>query len=336
MNQPKVTVVIPIYNVEKYLNRCVESVVSQTYKNLEIILVDDGSSDHCPEMCDQWAEKDCRIKVIHKVNAGLGMARNTGIENATGEYIFFFDSDDYVDLTLVEKCVSDAGSHGSDVVIFGCADAFDNGTVKPISLNVPQLFYDRAEILRYLLPGMFTYAMGFGTSCCMKMFKLDVIQREGLCFYSERELISEDTFFALEFFSKIKRVSILNENLYFYYKRMGSLTSSFRRDRQEKNNIFLEKSLAFIKNQKLPDTLKHHVVARYHMYSIAALKHIAQSELSLEEKQREFDVILCDSVLRNSLDLKVIKVHKLALRIFLLLLKIKAYWACKWLIEMKK
>lgn len=84
-----VSIVLPIYNVEKYLDRCIESVINQTYRNLEILLVDDGSPDDCPQKCEEWAKKDGRIKVIHKANAGLGYARNTGIENASGEYICF-------------------------------------------------------------------------------------------------------------------------------------------------------------------------------------------------------------------------------------------------------
>lgn len=89
MTQNLVSIVIPIYKVEKYLNRCINSIVNQTYSNLEIILVDDGSPDECPKMCDEWAMKDKRIKVIHKDNQGLGMARNTGIDFATGTYIVF-------------------------------------------------------------------------------------------------------------------------------------------------------------------------------------------------------------------------------------------------------
>ena len=85
----KISLIIPVYNVEKYLDRCITSIVNQTYRNLEIILVDDGSPDNCPSMCDRWGEKDSRIKVVHKENAGLGMARNTGIECATGDYICF-------------------------------------------------------------------------------------------------------------------------------------------------------------------------------------------------------------------------------------------------------
>ena len=92
----KISVIIPIYKVEKYLNRCVESVVNQSYQNLEIILVDDGSPDNCPKMCDDWAEKDNRIKVIHKENGGLSDARNAGLKVAMGEYISFVDSDDWI------------------------------------------------------------------------------------------------------------------------------------------------------------------------------------------------------------------------------------------------
>ena len=97
MEEILISVIVPIYNVEAYLNRCVESIVNQTYQKLEIILVDDGSPDNCPRMCDGWASKDNRIKVIHKGNGGLSDARNAGLKIATGEYISFVDSDDWID-----------------------------------------------------------------------------------------------------------------------------------------------------------------------------------------------------------------------------------------------
>ena len=106
----KISIIIPIYNVEQYLNKCIESVVNQSYRNLEIILVDDGSPDGCPSICDEWAKKDNRIKVIHKENGGLSDARNYGIEASTGDYLMFLDSDDYIDknmcynlLTLIDE-----------------------------------------------------------------------------------------------------------------------------------------------------------------------------------------------------------------------------------------
>ena len=122
MEQPLVSVVVPIYNVEAYLDRCIESIVNQTYKNLEIILVDDGSPDRCPQMCDAWALRDERIQVIHKSNEGLGMARNSGIDVATGKYIFFLDSDDYLAEETVYQCVISGQENNAEVILFGCND----------------------------------------------------------------------------------------------------------------------------------------------------------------------------------------------------------------------
>lgn len=103
MKNSLISIVVPIYNVEKYLNKCINSIISQTYRDIEIILVDDGSPDNCPLICDNWKEKDSRIKVIHKKNGGLSDARNAGIENAQGNYICFIDSDDYIDNTYIEE-----------------------------------------------------------------------------------------------------------------------------------------------------------------------------------------------------------------------------------------
>lgn len=99
-NLPLISVVVPIYNVEKYLDRCISSIVNQTYKNLEIILVDDGSPDNCPQMCDEWANKDNRVKVLHIENGGAGNARNVGFEYSSGEWVAFIDSDDFIDLNM--------------------------------------------------------------------------------------------------------------------------------------------------------------------------------------------------------------------------------------------
>ena len=101
--EPLISVIVPVYKVEEYLDKCVESIVDQTYRNLEIILVDDGSPDNCPKMCDEWAKKDKRIKVIHKENGGLSDARNAGIDIAKGEYITFIDSDDTVSIDFIES-----------------------------------------------------------------------------------------------------------------------------------------------------------------------------------------------------------------------------------------
>ena len=113
----KVSIVVPIYNTEKYLDECIESIVNQTYKNLEIILIDDGSKDKSPQMCDEWAKKDNRIKIIHKSNEGAGASRNRGIAVATGKFIYFVDSDDYIAPTLVEKCLNAISKSPSAMVM---------------------------------------------------------------------------------------------------------------------------------------------------------------------------------------------------------------------------
>ena len=106
MSVNKISVIVPIYNVEKYIDRCIKSIVNQTYKNLEIILINDGSLDKSGQICDTWESKDNRIKVIHQMNSGVSVARNTGLENATGEYVTFVDSDDYIEPKYCEilKC----------------------------------------------------------------------------------------------------------------------------------------------------------------------------------------------------------------------------------------
>lgn len=147
MRKGVVSVILPIYNVEKYLNRCVKSIVNQSYKNLEIILVDDGSPDNCPTLCEDWAKRDSRIKVVHKENAGLGYARNTGIENATGDYICFFDSDDYIALDAIEKAYSLAAKEKSDIVVFGFCNVKSNGeTGKTVIPKTEKVTYSGNEV----------------------------------------------------------------------------------------------------------------------------------------------------------------------------------------------
>lgn len=335
MTESLVTVIIPIYNVEKYLDRCVESVVNQTYKNLEIILVDDGSPDNCPAMCDEWAQRDGRIKVVHKQNAGLGMARNTGLENATGKYIFFFDSDDYVDVTIVEKCVLSAEKHNAEAVIYGRCEVYDDGRIIKKELRPTKEVFTGQEVVDILLPSMFTYDMGFGVSAWGKMFSLDTFRKFSLRFVSEREIISEDAYFALEFFSHISVATIVNESLYFYYKRDDSLSRVFRADRHSKNDIFYQKSIEYINAAQLPRCVVTHFTARYHMYALSAMKQLLASDMTKSEKKSRLKEMFRSTVLRGSLESDTLRVHKKSLRLFFTLLKMRLYPLCKVLLCMK-
>lgn len=141
MENPLISVIVPIYKVEKYLDKCVQSIVEQTYKNLEIILVDDGSPDNCPKMCDEWAEKDARIKVIHKENGGLSDARNFGVKASNGEYIAFVDSDDYVASNYIEYLYGILADNSADISCCGMVrtenrttEYYTNDALPPVQL----------------------------------------------------------------------------------------------------------------------------------------------------------------------------------------------------------
>lgn len=137
MNEGKISVIVPVYKVEQYLGRCVKSIVHQTYKNLEIILVDDGSPDQCPAMCDQYAKQDKRVKSLHKTNGGLSEARNYGLRNATGEYILYVDSDDYIELESCERLISSADEN-VDVVCGAYREISENGIIEKRHSNLQE------------------------------------------------------------------------------------------------------------------------------------------------------------------------------------------------------
>lgn len=130
-----VSIIVPVYNVEKYLDRCVNCLINQTHKDVEILLIDDGSPDNCPAMCDAYAQKDNRIKVFHKNNGGLSSARNMGLDNCTGDFLTFIDSDDYLDTDWIEKCHNLAVKENLDVVLTQELNVFPN-RIEPQKLNL--------------------------------------------------------------------------------------------------------------------------------------------------------------------------------------------------------
>ena len=167
MKEPLISVIVPIYNVENYLDKCIESIVNQTYKNLEIILVDDGSPDNSPKICDNWALKDNRIKVIHKENGGLSSARNAGIQNASGEYIAFIDSDDYFDLQAISVMQKNLENYNVDVssISFKCVN--ENELPATNNENCEVLFFTSEQLA-------INICQRKNTSVCGKLFKKDI------------------------------------------------------------------------------------------------------------------------------------------------------------------
>ena len=250
MQEGLVTVVVPVYKTEKYLGRCVASIINQTHSNLEIILVDDGSPDNCPQMCDEWAQKDNRIRVIHKENQGLGMARNTGIDNANGEYICFFDSDDYIAPETIDLAYTLARTTSADSVIFGLTSVDAQGRTE--EKYVPwteKIMYCGAEVQQILLPEMVAPDPETGISCglplsaCCELISMEVIERASWRFVSEREIVSEDMYSIIALYAHIQKAVILPKALYYYCENQASISRTYRPDRYEKNKVFYQKLL---------------------------------------------------------------------------------------------
>ncbi len=338
-----VSIVVPIYNVERFLTKCVNSIVNQTYKNLEIILVDDGSPDNCPRMCDEWASKDSRIKVVHKKNEGLGFARNTGIENASGKYIMFFDSDDYIDTTLVEKCMSAKIENNADLVWFSMSDVNEAGQVFSAEKGKGiKLYPDNKQVTENLLPELMSHdyrkgeAQNFAFSAWSGMFSMDIIREHNLTFPSERQIISEDTYFLLQYFKFVNRAVTLDEILYFHYINTSSLTTTYRPDRQEKINHFFKVTSELIEKLGFAEEIKIRLCMLYHSFTLSALKMIFSSTLSKSDKNKKSKEILKEDMMQHSIYSDVLSREKKAVRLFFKLASLKQFWVCNLILKFKK
>lgn len=205
-----ISVIVPIYNIENYLEECLNSLVHQTYRKLQIILVDDGSTDRSGEICDKYAEKDSRITVIHKKNGGLSSARNCGMDTATGELITFVDGDDYIDCAAIQSCVTAMKEKQADVVEYGimgrrCDSESSVGS------------YDKEAVLRRLLSSEYDYP---SVAVWNKVYRASLIAK--LRFPEGK--IHEDTIFSCKVFCKMKKYYFINQEMYFYRSREDSIT----------------------------------------------------------------------------------------------------------------
>lgn len=333
--QSLVTVVVPIYNVEKYLDRCINSIVNQTYENLEILLIDDGSPDRCPEMCDEWAKMDGRIRVVHKKNAGLGMARNTGIENATGEYICFFDSDDYVALNAVERAYSRIENENADIAIFGMNKVDSEGCVIGSMIpNSPKDVYTGREVQDILLPRILSRdpvtgeSYNLPSSAWSILISRELVERTNWRFASEREIISEDIYALLSVYADIRTAVILREALYFYCFNSSSLTHTYRSDRYEKNKYFYLRCIGLCKEKGYSMEVEHSCAAPFMGNVFAALKQGALTTKNIFKARKRIKSILDDEVLQNVLKVKKNDNEPLAIRIFFSFMRHKAYLGC--------
>ncbi len=310
-----VSIVLPIYNVEKYLDRCMQSIINQTYSNIEIIMVDDGSTDSSGKLCEKWKEKDSRISVIHKNNEGLGLARNTGIENANGEYICFFDSDDYIDLDTIECLYNAAKNDDSEVVTFGFKTVNCDGNI--IRENVPTIektVFSNQEVIDGFLPELISFdphtgiSSGLWMSAWASMYSMKVIKDNGWKFVSERIMISEDVYSLLILYKSVSKVTVIKRAFYYYCENdTTSLTRVFRPDRYEKQKTFLKGCLDICDKLKYSNEIKSRLRYQFMGNSLGAMKRIVISDASFGNRYAQISKIVNDDMMQevvSGLDLK--------------------------------
>lgn len=214
-----VTVIIPIYNVEKYLSKCLESVINQTYRDLEIILIDDGSTDNSGKICDRYDQKDDRIKVVHQTNGGLSAARNTGIDIATGQYITFIDSDDYVTENYIEILVKAAQTYNADLVSTTLVKVYPDQKLQLVKER-PQIFaYSKEDVLKVYRTERQDQNPKFPTAACGKLYKKNLW--ETIRFPVGR--LHEDEFTTYKIFDRIVVAAYVTGGGYMYLQHDKSI-----------------------------------------------------------------------------------------------------------------
>ena len=284
---PLISVIVPIYKVEPYLRKCVDSILAQTYKNLEVILVDDGSPDGCPAICDEYAAKDSRVKVIHKQNGGLSDARNAGMAIMTGELVGFVDSSDWIEPQMYQRLYELMDHYGADMAFGGVADDLEeNGhvtTAKTSDYGENPFSEDNRSAMRRYFHGSW--------SAWDKLYRAEL-------FYDIRYPvgeINEDEAIVLHLLNRCKKVCYTNEVFYHYMKRTGSgsITAS----------NFSEKKLAWVDHckanlnfiqEKYPQ-LELDAAVRYRSSLLWALREIALSEQTFSAAQKELRKQLRDN-----------------------------------------
>lgn len=246
----KVTVVVPVYNTAAYLDRCVQSIVNQTHQDLQILLIDDGSTDESGLLCDRWAEKDKRIQVVHQENIGLGMTRNAGIARAVGDAVCFVDSDDYILPQTITKALGLL--RGRDAVVFGMRWETAGRAEKEKTIDLSQHVYQGKEVRRDFLPKLLRQEGNLPISSCAGLYSMRCIRKANWRFPSERNIIAEDVYALLNLYGDVESVAVLPDALYVYCQRPGSLTHHYRIDRFEKLKHFYGACMTLCRERDYP------------------------------------------------------------------------------------
>ena len=228
MDEMLISVIVPIYNAEKYLKICIDSIINQSYYNIQIILVDDGSEDNCPAICDEYAQLDTRIIVIHKKNQGLVLARKSGLQIATGEYITFVDADDYIDIDTYEKIVNNINYDMPDIIAYDLIEEYSDRTVKKENQFSAGL-YKEEQLKKKIYPKMLStgvfFEYGILPNLVCKFIRNDFAKKAGIEVNGEVRF-GEDADATFQYMAKAQSVQIIHYAPYHYCKREGTMVQA--------------------------------------------------------------------------------------------------------------
>lgn len=331
----KINVIVPIFNVEKYIRTCIESLINQTYKDFEIILVDDGSTDSCPVICDEYAAIDSRIKVIHKQNGGLVSARKAGLDYSTGKYVTFVDGDDWLDLTYIDKCNDIINKYQPDVVSF---NAWFLATETEIMLstvgNNYEGVYDRQQLENLVYSNILYsapfYNFGTAPSLCTKVIRRELLERY-MSNMPENIRMGEDLVVSLPCILKANTIYFSNICGYYYRQNPTSITHTFDPMAPERVDSLIR-------------TLKQELECygnEYHMQDQIAMYAVYITEftvVSLIKGSRDLKNDLCQlEILWNNATVKRGKKYKIPCRtkVLFAIAKTKQVWLIKLIRRLK-
>ena len=304
---PKISVIIPVYNTGVYLQECVESVRNQTLKSIEIILVDDESPDNAPFLCDEYSKIDERIKVIHKKNGGLGYARNSGLDVATGEYVSFIDSDDFISLDMMETLYNTAKQYDADEVRSGTVFYNNGKTNNRQDVDKVSVFRGKDEV------GSFVFDLlgplpkeardvKYMMSVCIALHKRKVIEENRIRFTSERQTLSEDLLFDLDLFPEMNCIVCIPDCFYYYRMNPGSLTHTFSMEKYNKNAFFFDAVEERLQKHYRREEYVIHLLRLKFLYLRTSIANIVNSSKKLSDVRQKLTSVLSDDIWSELID----------------------------------
>ncbi len=230
MGKETVSIIIPAYNVAPYLERCMESVLGQTYRDLQIILVNDGATDNSGVICDEYKAKDCRVEVIHKENGGLSSARNAGLAYAKGEYIYFLDSDDYIERNLVEVCVQTIHRTNCDVVVMNhIIETIDGGKKNTNFMLGEYSMTSDSTRYRFIVKKLLDYKVGW--NAWNRFYKAQFIKENNITYIDNNKIFAEDQAYAIQTALCMNKMVVIRDALYHYMIRETSIMGVIKKNK---------------------------------------------------------------------------------------------------------